>query len=335
MKDNKQILILELTSLCNSNCKDCLRKGMNKENYMMKFDDVKKSLNEIAKFSKNFSNFEVKLSGGEPTIWRDDDKDIVDIINECKNHKLNYSLVTNGKIFSNEQKCINVFKKMSKLCIDKINIYVTIDIFHNNYEKYNENKILDNILKYKNDIKVNLFVQSTVTRFKDDNLPIEFIRYYRNKNVGFLLNPLLPWGKGEDLLDIIPYLNLKNNDKTSLGDYEQYLYILGKNNSYWNSYEEFIKLDNLEIIKRINCCGKTITFMENSYYYCMPCSGKEKFKFSSLGSLSYKKYIDFINKNQHITKMKKNNFDNIELLEKCPIGYGICGLCRKVVENEK
>lgn len=332
--NEKQILIFELTSLCNSHCEDCLRAGMNKENYVLSYDDIIKSLNEIKLFSKNFNTFEIKLSGGEPTIWRDKEKNINDIINECSKMNFNFALVSNGKIFAKDEKCEKFFERLTNDDINYIKIYITIDSFHMNYEKYNSNKILDNLFKYSGKINLDLYVQSTVTRNKSDNLPIEFIEYYSKKGVKFIMNPLLPWGRGEKLESSVPYLDLNDNNKKSLGDYEKYYYILGLSKKIWNNYNDFSNYNNLDSIKKINCCGKTITFMEGKYYYCMPCSGKKNFEFANLGYLSYKKYTEFISNNKIVSKFKKNNFNNINLPSKCAIGYGVCDICRKVVEND-
>ena len=102
---DKQILIFELTSYCNNNCEDCLRAFMNKKDYMLTYEQVKIALKEITEFSKNFPAFELKLSGGEPTIWKHDKYDIIDVIAECHKSKLNFALVSNGRVFENLEYC--------------------------------------------------------------------------------------------------------------------------------------------------------------------------------------------------------------------------------------
>ena len=150
------------------------------------------------------------------------------------------------------------------------------------------------------------------------------------------MNPLLPWGRGENLENVVPYLHLNKANKQELGDYLKYFYILGKSKNIWNDYDEFIVYDNLESVKRLNCCGKTITFMEGKYYYCMPLSGKDEFCFANLGELNYEKYKQFAEGNKHICNMKNNRFKLDEKNNKAPIGYGICAICRNIYEgNDK
>ena len=329
---DKQILIMELTSYCNSNCEDCLRAGMNDQNYMLPYDSIIKALNEIKSFSSNFKFFELKLSGGEPTIWKDDKYDITDVISECEKRSLIFSLISNGKVFKEYEYCKDFFKKLKDKNVHKLKIYITIDNFHKNYHGIN-NKILDNLLKIRESFDLDIYVQSTVTKQKKDNLSDEFIDKYFKNDIKFIMNPLLPWGKGEKLTEVVPYLNLNNNDKIELGDYSKYFYILGKSKNLWNDYKEYLLYNNLEALKKLNCCGKTITFMEDKYFYCMPLSNKKEFVFANLGELSYKKYKEFVDSNEYIDKMKNNRFMLNKNNKITPCGYGICGICRCIYEG--
>lgn len=330
---NKQILIIEITSYCNSRCEDCLRAGLNDSDYMLSFKDIKTAIKEIKKFSNNYTDFELKISGGEPTIWLDktEKKDITDILLECENNNLNYALVTNGKVFSNKEQCKEFFDKIKYKGIHHLKLFITIDKYHGNYTSNDSNIILDNVLELNELESLECYVQSTVTKRNQDNLSLDFIEKYTKKGIKFMLNPLLPWGRGKNLIDVVPYVNLNNNDKSTLGDYENYYYVLGKVNNIWDTYDEFLNMNNLETLKRLNCCGKTITLMGNKYYYSMPCSGKEEFCFATIGNLDYKKYLVFKSNNKTIKKMANNKIANEDLIDKCPIGYGICGLC---MEND-
>lgn len=329
---DKQILIFELTSYCNSKCEDCLRASMNKTDYMMSYDEVIKSLNEVKKFSTNFDCFELKLSGGEPTIWKNNGYDIIDIISECEKRNMKFALVSNGKVFEKYSYCEMFFDKLKANNVNKLKIYITIDNFHKNYTGL-ENNILDNLLKINEIFDVDLYVQSTITKRKEDNLSKEFVDKYFKRGVKFIMNPLLPWGRGKNLDEIVPYLYLDKNDKQDLGDYLKYYYILGKSKGLWNTYEEYIGYNNVESIKKLNCCGKTITFMEGKYYYCMPLSDKEEFVFANLGELTFEKYMNFINSSKHINNMKNNKFNIDPKFKKTPIGYGVCALCRNMYER--
>lgn len=326
---DKQILIMELTSNCNNYCEHCLRAGMNENNYSMKYEEVIKALNEIERFSKHFDNFELKLSGGESTIWRDKDYNIIDILKACKEKNIEVALVTNGIVFKKEGYTDNFFNELGLNKEEKLKIYVTIDKYHKNYEKDDENEILDNLLKH--DENVELYVQSTVNKNKD-NISMEFIKKYSEKNIKFLMNPLLPWGRGEKLRLEVPFLELDTNSKDNLGEYKKYFYILGLSKKIWSSYEEFEQKSNIDIIKALNHCGKTITFMENKYFYCMPQSGKKDFCFSKLGELDYDSYMEYVRGNDWINSMRNNEIG--KEIKNCCIGYGICDLCRELYRRK-
>jgi hypothetical protein len=44
--------------------------------------------------------------------------------------------------------------------------------------------------------------------------------------------------------------------------------------------------------------------------------------------------MTFKEKNKYIQKMKNNDIRAAELIHNCPIGYGVCGLCRNMVGEE-
>lgn len=307
---------------------------MNHEAYMTSYEDVLTAIDEVDKFSKNFKNFELKLSGGEPTIWKDKEYDITDIISECEKRNMVFSLVSNGKVFAKYEYCKNFFEKLKEKNVNKLRIYITIDNYHKNYTGM-DNVILDNLLKIKteNGFNIDLYVQSTVTKRKEDNIEKEFVDKYFNLGVKYIMNPLLPWGRGKNLDEVVPYLYLDKSEKNDLGDYLKYYYILGKSKGIWESYDEFVKYNNFESIKKLNCCGKTITFMEGKYFYCMPLSDKDEFSFAKLGELDYEKYIKFVENNEHICNMKNNKFGKEATTSKTPIGYGVCALCRNMYER--
>mgnify|MGYP003297913184 CR=1 FL=1 len=84
----------------------------------------------------------------------------------------------------------------------------------------------------------------------------------------------------------------------------------------------------------LNNCGKTITLVDNNYYYCMPMSDNKKFCFAKLGNLEYNNYIDFTNKNKCIIKMLNNDINENDIIEKCCVGYGICDLCKNLYKED-
>ena len=133
------------------------------------------------------------------------DKKIIDIMQECERNNINYSLVTNGKIFSFDNRCKMFFEELYNKNIKDLKMYITIDNFHKNYSGL-DNCILDNVLKYNKLNTFELYVQSTVTKNKEDNISMDFVKKYTSKGVHFMLNPLLPWGRGKNLEDMVPYL---------------------------------------------------------------------------------------------------------------------------------
>lgn len=320
---NKKIVIMEITNICNNDCVHCLRPIRNTF-FKMTYDEVKTAIEEIAIFSRSFNNFELKLSGGEATIWKDKEKDLTDIIKLCKNSGINFSVVTNGLLFRNMDYCIDFIRKLKSKGIEEITLYITIDYFHNNYFGQNNN-ILDNLLEISKLFKINLNVQSTISKSNDRNIDLSFIKKYSIQGVHFKINPLLPWGKGESLNDQYPTLNIGNNCKSNLGDYKLYGYILAKECGLCNSFNEFIQCNNLDFLKEICDCGKSMVLSNGNYYYCLGLMSDDRFSFAQLGELSYEKYFTFIEQNDWIKKMKKAE---IEISNKeVPVAFGLCDIC--------
>ena len=219
---------------------------------------------------------------------------------------------------------------------NKIKIYLTIDNFHGNYDVQTmRSKILDNLLSYMQEYKalIDLYVQSTFCTDDKHNLPQEFIRYYTDKGVKFMVNPLLPWGKGMKFKNIVPTLQVGSVDKSTLGAYKNYLYILGKNLNKWNNYYEFEKLSNWELLKMFNYCGESLVIENSKVYYCMGMSGKAEFLISDIKDFSFNKYVSFKDSNDVCQFWRTGELDFLypQFLGKyVAFGYGVCDLCRKI-----
>lgn len=92
-----------------------------------------------------------------------------------------------------------------------------------------------------------------------------------------------------------------------------------------NSFNEFIQCNNLDFLKEICDCGKSMVLSNGNYYYCLGLMSDDRFSFAQLGELSYEKYFTFIEQNDWIKKMKKAE---IEISNKeVPVAFGLCDIC--------
>ncbi|HPX91069.1 MAG TPA: hypothetical protein PKZ93_06100, partial [Spirochaetota bacterium] len=70
---------LQITNTCNKQCKGCLREA-NSYHYKMSYECFKSYLIDLQRLSEsNLIKYQF-VTGGEPTIWKDNEMDITDAI---------------------------------------------------------------------------------------------------------------------------------------------------------------------------------------------------------------------------------------------------------------
>ena len=341
---NKLIIIYELLSICNSRCSHCLREESPCKEFCSSYDSIISTLDKIQALS-SLRDIELKLSGGECTIWRDGNKDLSDIICECAKRNLTFAVVSNGKVFQLFENIDRLFGPFLRNFDTKLKLYLTVDLFHGNYEREeNKSTVLDNLSRFtvQNSLqnRFDLFVQSTFTKYDDINLPVSFIRKYSSMNYKFNINPLLPLGRGKELDYLVPTLKINENDKNTLGAYKKYNYLLGKKMGLWVDYDEYEKIDNWKAFLSFNCCGKTLMIQNGVVYYCMMYVGNDYFRISTIDDFSIDTLVRF-KKNNKICKIwnsdepeKKSIKESLHASE-YPFGYGVCCICKDCFESSE
>lgn len=325
--------IFELTNKCNLSCNYCMRPEDEKQYYNLKEKDISNILESLSKFNGN--EIHVRFSGGEPSLWSDNESTVFDLINKSKSLGFDTSLITNGIRFLDYNYLNN---NLNKLDIDSksISVYVSLDKWHGNYIPGDlSNNILDNLLKYKQEHlnkKINIFVQTSYTRNQEDNMDLDFIKKYKIKGIKFSINPLLPWGKGKKLEHMIPSLSLNGKDKSKLGAYLPVVYTMGLKNGNWENLEEFYGKDNKDILLSFDYCGNHIYFNEKGVYYCE--FHNDDFRICDFKEFNEQTYKDFVLKNEWIKCIKSENslkefLENCEFIENSlPFDYGKCSICK-------
>ena len=336
-------LTLPLTTACNNNCSYCQRPPIAKKNHSyhsMSFSEITHVLSDAKKFSKSYDEIEIKLTGGESTLWNEGSKDIKDVMFACIDHDLPFSLVSNGIYFSNKKKADFFFKHYFAKTNTKLSIFITVDSWHNNFNPTNNTcPALDNIISIEKILfpkQISLTVQSTFSKQNTPNLSYNFIEKYQQLGVNFMINPFLPWGMGRNMSDLSPTLDLSNVNKKTLGAYSPVLFMHGINNGYWESLEEYLNTTNTNTLIKHGSCGKTLAYFKGNYYYCIHNQGVDFFKISKLGQLTNKSYRKKIESNKLIKCMRKCSSDTMEkIVSEFPndtevsIAYGTCDVCKK------
>jgi len=296
-----------------------MRPNQKVKKYHLSYKDVVDVANEV----KYMDDIEIRLSGGEPFLW---EGDIKRLIEELFDLGFTVSIITNGSFLKNSKNIKYIFGEIVQR---KLKLYISIDIWHKNYNvKDCRNKTLDNLIEWNNtENNLDIYVQTTYTTDKQYNMSTEFIKYYRNKGIKFTINSLLPWGNGKNMDSLIPKLSLSGNSKAGLGEYWKVLYSMGVNNNYWKEVEEFKNMQNIDIFLNFDYCGKNIYVKKDGVYYCEFFGDQNKI--CNLSEFNQKKFEEKIDENKWIKKIKNLNLASLkEYNAELPFDYGKCSICK-------
>lgn len=159
-----------LTQECNLSCPYCIREYEKDSIAFMPFEEVIVSLDVLAKSN---NNFELILSGGEPTLH----PEFREIVIEAKKRFKRLSIASNGTNFS--------FFKDSFDILDSIKIQISIDgtlEIHNKLRGVNsfEKSMRTIVFLLQHDIDVS--VSSTISKFNINDIP-KLFNFIRNIGV--------------------------------------------------------------------------------------------------------------------------------------------------------
>jgi cyclic pyranopterin phosphate synthase len=200
----KNTLRLLITKKCNSNCVYCYEEGIigstNKQPQLLDLGDFK----NIIKAAKEIGVKRISISGGEPTLYFDWVKELVEL---CHKQNLLVYLTTNAT----NRKIINLAKKYPKL-----EFRISLDCYSREQYKYfrgidNFDKVigtLQELSKLKNEIHINRVVISIKNEWKNFNSMIDMIvkkGLNKKKNLFLRLIPCYP-NKASQKLEVLNYI---------------------------------------------------------------------------------------------------------------------------------
>jgi len=294
---------------CNLQCAHCYRPVLKNPvvgTFKLTYKEICTSLNEISEFQKNQEQQELKVyfTGGEPALWHDEGKDLVDLlILVATQYQSRPRFDTNGSYFVDTNWCTQVFDRYFAETDMPIKLTLSCDTFHHgklqngmpfrSYDKTTDTlPALDTILQYakqhgkldKLDIEI-MWVASTDLAH---DLPSAITHRYRN--VRFTVVPLRPEGRGENLRDKAPKLRVCDSnglpvyDRSCLGPYLKYLVeqLKGK------TKKPLDQICNKEVFQILSECGELpnpLFCWNKEYYYCIPRLGRTRYRIAEIGSL--------------------------------------------------
>jgi MoaA/NifB/PqqE/SkfB family radical SAM enzyme len=215
-------MMIFLSEECNFACGHCVREDEPMyPGYKLTFEQLRLCLLDCRKLK---SIKWVHFSGGEPTLWVDENIDLVDLFIEISKAGFEPGFTTNGSYFDDYEKCDEFFQKYFNNANKRLRLYISIDTFHKNFNPENGRaKSLDNVIKYKKNISsekrklLNIIVLTTISKDTKSLLPNDMIEYYESLGVTFNFVPLKPKGKAKSFSHLCP--NLNSDEKDELGAY--------------------------------------------------------------------------------------------------------------------
>ena len=210
------IMGVSLLHKCNFNCAHCgyiyigdTEDHIIRPGYRLTWKQVMTAMHDCTSLKGSYWN--MNFTGGEPTLWEEDGRDLVDILVAAANAGVLPTYNTNGSYFNDYEKTCSFFRRYTDLSETHLKTFVSMDAFHGNYDQERGRaKSLDNLLRAYKSIPRNkrsllsTHVVTIVTRDPGSSLPVEMKQYYGEKGITFGDFPMLDVGKAKKLKEQLP-----------------------------------------------------------------------------------------------------------------------------------
>lgn len=223
---DKSFMMIFLLEECNFACPHCIREDEPVDpGYKLSFRQLHSCLADCRALG---SIRRVHFSGGETTLWREGDLDLVDLLLEIAGSGFTPGFISNGSSFYQYERCYDFFRRYVEASNVPLRFYLSIDTFHNNFDPESGTaRSLDNVLRCKCDLPANAGdllgdpeVVVIVSKDRASLLPDEMVAHYQSHGVRFGFGPLRYGGKARSMRDLCPELD--SDDPNDLGAYQRY-----------------------------------------------------------------------------------------------------------------
>jgi len=210
------IMGVSLLHKCNFNCEHCgyiyigdTEDHIIRPGYRLTWAQVMTAIEDCNSLKDSYWN--MNFTGGEPTLWEEGEKDLIDILLASANAGILPTYNTNGSYFYDYDRTCEFFRKYLDNCSTHLKTFISMDYFHKNFDpETGRAKCLDNILKAYESFPENkrcqlsTHVVTIVTKDPASSLPDEMKKYYTARGVTFGDFPMLEVGKAKNLKDQLP-----------------------------------------------------------------------------------------------------------------------------------
>jgi MoaA/NifB/PqqE/SkfB family radical SAM enzyme len=210
------IMGVSLLYQCNFNCEHCgyiyigdAEDHIIRPGYRLTWDQIVTAIKDCA--SLRGSTWNMNYTGGEPTLWKEDGKDLADILIASAKAGTLPTYNTNGSYFDDYNRCYDFFHKYLDNADTPLKTFISMDKFHKNYnQETGRATSLDNVAKViaafpdKKKELLSTHVVIIVTKDPNSSLPEDMKKYYGSMGISFGDFPMLNIGKAKNLSDQMP-----------------------------------------------------------------------------------------------------------------------------------
>ncbi|MGL4370507.1 MAG: hypothetical protein ACRCUT_12670, partial [Spirochaetota bacterium] len=251
-------------------------------------------LEDLKRLAASYSLEYQFVTGGEPTIWKSQGKDIVDILASLFEMNLikTISMPSNGKVFENIDFAREFFKRLSSQIDKKMIVGISIAEYQENLSDSGY-VAMDNLIRLSREPGMKILPVLLVTLSVDDDTDKRLGRIY--PGVFQRVTPLAPLGDASDMKNLSPSLSLSGNNKDALGSFYPY-YKKDVMKKLKISGTQFDTMPNAAIIDRLSLyahCGMS-PFIDDKWHYCLPFKENERFDLCKIGEMREGTIPDFL-----------------------------------------
>jgi len=343
---------LQITDGCNKQCKGCLRSA-NTSSYKMESSEFDKYIEDLKRLGESALLKYQFVTGGEPTIWKSGEMDIVDALASLFELNLisTISMPTNGKNFEDLNYTREFFKRLSSRISRKAVVGISISEYQQNLGEAGY-IAMDNLLKVSNEPGMKVIPVILVTMSSDDDTDKRLKKIYP----GILQRvvPLAPLGDASDMEELCPSLSLSGSNKKSLGTFLPYLKkdVVQKLGISENDFDAFPNASLINLLSLYAHCGDS-PFIDHKWHYCLPFKDDPRYDLCSVGEMRSGTIPDFLENahilrciraegiisavNEHRDELSEETRDRLEYLfrpeVKVSVAYRGCMVCKKMYDN--
>lgn len=282
---------LQITNGCNKQCEGCLRSA-NSYPYNMSATMFEKYIGDLQRLGSSVKLKYQFVTGGEPTIWKSGNMDIVDaLVSLSALDRIEIlSMPTNGKNFEDIHYTREFCRRLSS-ARNKTVIGISISKYQDNLDESGY-IAMDNLLSVSRESGMKVIPVILVTLSSDDDTDIRLKKIY--PGVTQRVVALAPLGDADNMEGLCPSLPLTGNSKEKLGSFLPYFRkeVCEKTGIREKDFDSYPNAAMINILSLYSHCGDS-PFVDDKWHYCLPLKDDPEYNICGVGEMNTAAIPDF------------------------------------------